>query len=147
MTYNVIPDAVHLKGSARWFTDEVGKTLREGVERVSKQIALAFGATAEVTFQQTCIATINEPAGDGVDTHGRGSCRGSQCRALSGQAIDGRRRLFVQCFSKRPAATLSSAPEKSPQVPPLHNPRYDFNDRILPIGAAYWATLVEQSLR
>ena len=28
----------------------------------------------------------------------------------------------------------------------LHNPRYDFNDEILPLGASYWATLVEQVL-
>ena len=29
----------------------------------------------------------------------------------------------------------------------LHNPRYDFNDAILPIGASYWARLVEHVLR
>jgi hippurate hydrolase len=28
----------------------------------------------------------------------------------------------------------------------VHNPRYDFNDAILPLGASYWATLVEQEL-
>jgi hippurate hydrolase len=28
----------------------------------------------------------------------------------------------------------------------LHNPRYDFNDEVLPIGASYWATLVEHVL-
>ena len=28
----------------------------------------------------------------------------------------------------------------------LHNPGYDFNDEILPIGASYWATLVEREL-
>jgi hippurate hydrolase len=28
----------------------------------------------------------------------------------------------------------------------VHNPGYDFNDEILPIGASYWATLVEQQL-
>jgi hippurate hydrolase len=28
----------------------------------------------------------------------------------------------------------------------LHNPAYDFNDEILPIGASYWARLVERSL-
>ncbi len=28
----------------------------------------------------------------------------------------------------------------------LHNPHYDFNDEILPIGAAYWARLVENSV-
>lgn len=28
----------------------------------------------------------------------------------------------------------------------LHNPNYDFNDDILPVGAAYWAKLVETEL-
>ncbi len=28
----------------------------------------------------------------------------------------------------------------------LHNPAYDFNDEILPIGASYWARLIERSL-
>ena len=29
---------------------------------------------------------------------------------------------------------------------PLHHPRYDFNDALLPIGASYFAALVEQEL-
>ena len=28
----------------------------------------------------------------------------------------------------------------------LHNTRYDFNDEILPIGASYWAKLVESEM-
>jgi hippurate hydrolase len=28
----------------------------------------------------------------------------------------------------------------------VHNPNYDFNDEILPIGASYWVKLVEQEL-
>jgi len=28
----------------------------------------------------------------------------------------------------------------------LHNPHYDFNDAILPIGAAYWIKLTETLL-
>jgi metal-dependent amidase/aminoacylase/carboxypeptidase family protein len=28
----------------------------------------------------------------------------------------------------------------------VHNPRYDFNDEILPIGASYWARLAELAL-
>jgi len=28
----------------------------------------------------------------------------------------------------------------------IHNPGYDFNDEILPLGASYWATLTEQVL-
>jgi hippurate hydrolase len=29
---------------------------------------------------------------------------------------------------------------------PVHHPKYDFIDEILPVGASYWATLVEQIL-
>ena len=28
----------------------------------------------------------------------------------------------------------------------LHSPHFDFNDEILPIGASYWARLVEETL-
>jgi hippurate hydrolase len=35
---------------------------------------------------------------------------------------------------------------RGPDDPQVHHPRYDFNDGILPIGASYWATLVEQLL-
>ena len=29
----------------------------------------------------------------------------------------------------------------------LHNPHYDFNDDIIPLGASYWVGLVEQELK
>ena len=35
---------------------------------------------------------------------------------------------------------------RGPDDPQLHDPHYDFNDAILPTGASYWATLVEQLL-
>jgi len=28
----------------------------------------------------------------------------------------------------------------------LHNPRYDFNDAVLPLGVAYWVALVKRML-
>jgi hippurate hydrolase len=28
----------------------------------------------------------------------------------------------------------------------LHNPHYDFNDAILPLGASYWVRLTESAL-
>ena len=32
------------------------------------------------------------------------------------------------------------------ETPNLHNPRYDFNDEVLAIGASYWVRLAEQEL-
>jgi hippurate hydrolase len=145
-TYNVIPDVVHLKGSARWFTDEVGRTLRESVERVSKQVAAAFGAVAEVTFKQICVATIN-------DSQSTALARAA-AEAVAGQA--GVHYLerpsmgaedFSSLLTRKPGNYIILGAGGNLQDPQLHNPSYDFNDRVLPIGAAYWATLAEQALR
>ena len=35
---------------------------------------------------------------------------------------------------------------RGPDTPNVHNPRYDFDDAALPIGASYWMTLAEQQL-
>ena len=143
--YNVIPDAVHLKGSARWFTDEVGKTLREGVERVSRQVANAFGATAEVSFQQTCIATINEPRATALTRTAAEAVVGQAAvHYLEKPSIGAED--FSSMLNRKAGSYIILGVGEGSQAPQLHNPRYDFNDRILPIGAAYWATLVEQVL-
>jgi hippurate hydrolase len=143
--HNVIPDAVHLKGSARWFTDEVGEALREGVERVSKNVAGAFGATAEIRFQQTCIATINEP-------------RATTLTRAAAEAVAGPAAVhhlekpsmgaedFSSMLKHKAGSYIILGAGGDARVPQLHNPRYDFNDGILPVGAAYWATLAEQAL-
>jgi hippurate hydrolase len=144
-TYNVIPDAVHLKGSARWFTDEVGKTLREGVERVSKNIAAAFGATADVRFQQTCVATVNEPQATAVTRAAAESVVGGDAVHYLEKPSMGAED-FSSMLSHKAGSYIILGAGEGADVPQLHNPRYDFNDRILPIGAAYWVELAKQSL-
>jgi hippurate hydrolase len=142
--YNVIPDAVRLKGSARWFTDEVGKTLREGIERVSKNVAAAFGATAEVRFQQTCIATINEPQATALTQAAAESVVGESAVHYLEKPSMGAEDFSSMLASKPGSYIILGAGDGD--VPQLHNPRYDFNDRILPIGAAYWVALAQQAL-
>ena len=144
--YNVIPDAVHLTGTTRWFTDEVGKTLREGIERVSTQVAAALGATAEVAFHQTCGATINEPGATALTRAAAEAVVGRATVHHLAEPSMGAEDFSCMLLSKAGSYIILGAGGEA-QAPQLHNPHYDFNDRILPIGAAYWAMLVEQSLR
>ena len=44
------------------------------------------------------------------------------------------------------AACICIGAGETANDPPLHNPYYDFNDAILPLGAAYWVELVKQQL-
>ena len=47
---------------------------------------------------------------------------------------------------KRPGAYIAIGAGETDDDPPVHNPYYDFNDAILPLGAAYWVALVKQQL-
>lgn len=144
--HNVIPDAVHLKGSVRWFTDEVGKTLQDGIRRVSTDVASAFGAKAEVSFRQSCIATINEPEATAVTRAAAETVVGtSSVHHLEVPSMGAED--FASMLMRKPGSYIILGAGADARVPQLHNPRYDFNDDILPVGAAYWAALAQQALR
>jgi hippurate hydrolase len=52
---------------------------------------------------------------------------------------------FAFMLQKRPGSYVWLGSGES--HPNLHSPQYDFNDEILPIGASYWARLVEETLK
>jgi hippurate hydrolase len=53
---------------------------------------------------------------------------------------------FAYMLQQRPGcyAWLGNGPVDNGRI--LHNPRYDFNDDLLPIGVSYWAELVERAM-
>lgn len=53
---------------------------------------------------------------------------------------------FAFMLQRVPGAYIGIGTGRGPDTPPVHNPRYDFNDDALPLGAAYWKALVEQEL-
>jgi amidohydrolase/hippurate hydrolase len=53
---------------------------------------------------------------------------------------------FAFMLQKRPGAYIGIGAGEGPNDPNVHNPYYDFNDAILPLGAAYWVALVKQQL-
>jgi hippurate hydrolase len=53
---------------------------------------------------------------------------------------------FAFMLNAKQGAYLMLGSGRGGDTPLLHHPQYDFNDEILPIGASWWATLVEQQL-
>jgi hippurate hydrolase len=145
-TYNVIPQQVRMLGTARWFAPEVGDLLERRFGELVTGIAASFGATATARFDRAYPATVNEPAS-------------TQLARAAAEAVAGAGRVahmpkptmgaedFAYMLEKRDGAYLMLGGGKGPEDAPVHHPRYDFNDEILPIGASWWATLVEQQLR
>ena len=53
---------------------------------------------------------------------------------------------FAYMLNAKQGAYLMLGTARSRDEAPLHHPKYDFNDEMLPVGASWWATLAEQLL-
>ena len=49
-------------------------------------------------------------------------------------------------LNAKDGAYLMLGAGRTPEDPQVHHPRYDFNDAVLPLGASWWATMVERQL-
>ena len=141
---NVLPGQAVLKGDVRARLPED----RDAVERFMKQIvdgvALTHGVTATMSFNTEFIETIN--AAGPVDAVVR-AARSARLVAIG----DRQPMSFSEDFAHFTAAVpgcflLLGNGETGPHGQPLHAADYDFNDALLPIGAAFWAELVRDRL-
>ena len=53
---------------------------------------------------------------------------------------------FAFMLQAKPGCYVWLGAGRGPDTPNIHNPQYDFNDDVLPIGASYWVALAEQQL-
>ncbi len=143
--YNILPERVVMKGTARWYRPQVGDQIEAGLLRLVKGIAESFGASAEVRFFRHAPATVNDIEATRLATDAAkvvaGSDRVVEMRAPTMGGED-----FAFMLNAKQGAYLMLGGARGDSDPLLHHPKYDFNDEILPIGASWWATLVEQQL-
>jgi hippurate hydrolase len=144
-TWNVIPEEVRLRGTTRYFLPAVGLVVEDGVRRIAAGVASAFGATAAVDYQHRYPATVNEPAATAIAARVAAEVVGRE-RAVSDVPPSMASEDFAFMLQARPGCYvwLGNGPAENGRN--LHSPRYDFNDEILPVGAAYWVRLVETIL-
>jgi hippurate hydrolase len=143
--FNVIPPDVTMRGTARWFSPKVGDLLESAVGRVVRCTAEAFGAQADLTFERTYPALINEEASTALAKAAAEAVVGeARVVPMTQPTMGGEDFSFM--LEKRPGNYIMLGAGRTGNDPQVHNPDYDFNDDLLPIGASYWATLVEQLL-
>ncbi|MDR3529645.1 MAG: amidohydrolase, partial [Rhodopila sp.] len=58
--YNILPERVTMKGTARWYNPKVGEKIETGLRRLVEGIAASFGARADVNFFRHAPATVND---------------------------------------------------------------------------------------
>jgi hippurate hydrolase len=143
--FNVIPDFVKLIGTVRSFRPETRDLAEVRIREIVSGIAKAMGGSAEIEYKRGYPSTINTE-------------REAIFAAKVGERIFGKNNVFTDAeptmggedFSymllARPGAYVFLGQGGGPNNCFLHNPGYDFNDEVIPLGAGYLAALVEESL-
>lgn len=141
---NVLPGHVWLKGDVRARLPEDRKDIERFMHQIVDGVATTHGITAGMKFNTEFIETINSeiPVKAVVDAANNiGLDVDGECMPMS----------FSEDFAHFCAAVpgcflLLGNGQSGAHGQPLHAADYDFNDAILPIGAAFWAQLVRDRL-
>ena len=140
--YNVIPNRATIRGTARAFRHETMDLIETNMRRVAEHVAAGFGATASVEFRRLFAPLINDPAETDAIAEAASALVGAEhVDRDGGQTMASEDFSFM--LEECPGAYIRIGNGDSA---PVHNPRYDFNDEIIPLGAALFATLVERKL-
>ncbi|MDP2035262.1 MAG: M20 aminoacylase family protein [Polaromonas sp.] len=145
--FSVVPGKASLVGTVRTFSPDVQDMVERRLSELCSAVALGFGASASVHYERIYPATINsyDEAVFAADVAESlvGADHVVRDMAPSMGAED-----FSFMLQVKPGAYLriGQGAENGVGSCFLHNSRYDFNDDILPLGAALHAGLVEQSM-
>lgn len=143
--YNILPEQVHLAGTIRAFSTATREQAEEEVRKIVEGVAATFGMQSRFEIQYGYPATVNSHA------------EAELCRTVA-ESLVGSGHVRTDLPPSMGAEDFSFMLQAKPGCYVwlgngigeggcmLHNPRYDFNDDVLPVGAAYWCRLVETVL-
>lgn len=143
--YNVIPQTARLSGTVRTFTHEVMILVEERMRLIAGNTAAAFGASAEVDFRNIFAPTINDKteaeyaAGICVDLVGNDKVMRDPPLIMASED-------FSYMLEQVPGCYINIGNGGDEGSCEVHNPAYDFNDDALPLGASFFARLIEDRL-
>jgi amidohydrolase len=145
-TWNVLPEEVVLRGTTRSFKLEVQAAIEASMRRVAEGVAAAMGASSALRYERRYPPTVNSPAETEIAAAAAAEVVGETNVDRSLAPTMGSED-FAFMLQAKPGAYIFIGNGAGEKAVSLHNPHYDFNDEILPIGASYWARLVERVLK
>ena len=149
---NVVPDACELQGTVRTFSLELIDLIEQRMRAIAEHTCAAFGAQCEFEFRRNYPPTINHPAETDFARRVLGQVVGP------GNVHEYEPTMGSEDFSfflqEKPGCYFvigngdGSHREGGHGLGPcmLHNPSYDFNDELIPLGATAWVRLAEEWL-
>ena len=149
---NVIPDSCELQGTVRTFTLDVLDMIEKRMREVASNTAAAYGATCEFEFDRNYPPTINSAAEADFCRSVMESMVGAD-NVLPQEPTMGAEDFSYMLLAKPGAYVFIANGEGEHRAMGhgagpcmLHNPSYDFNDELIPLGVSYWVRLTEKWL-
>ena len=137
--YNVIPETAYLGGTIRTFDPDVRELIAQRMESLAHSIAEGFGAEASVRVEPRFSALRNDDLLAEAAMQIAADTVGPTMAAYDELPKTGSED-FADMLAIVPGAYLLIGQGDGPA---LHNPRYDFNDEAIPIGASLLARIAE----
>ena len=146
---NVVPDSCELQGTVRTFTLEVLDLIERRMRQVAEHVCAAHDAQCDFEFVRNYPPTINHPQEAAFAREVMASIVGAD-NVLPQEPTMGaedfafmlQARPGAYCFiANGDGAHRELGHGEGPCM--LHNPSYDFNDDLIPLGATYWVRLAE----
>ncbi len=151
---NVIPDEASLIGTVRGFTTSVVDLLENRMRAIAEHTAAAFDASVEFSFKRNYPPLINHARETAFAVDVMRSIVGDERVDAQVEPTMGAED-FAFMLQAKPGCYVflgngdGEHRDMGHGLGPcnLHNPSYDFNDDLLPIGATYWVRLAEAYLK
>jgi hippurate hydrolase len=140
---NVIPESASLGLSVRSFTPEVRERLQQRITDLVTHHVQGYGGSAEIDYQRGYPVVVNTPAETEFARMVAEELVGPERTVAPFGPVTGSED-FAYYLQHRPGCFLRLGNGET--APMLHNAAYDFDDRNLSVGAAYWTRLVERYL-
>jgi amidohydrolase len=150
--YNVVPDRAILRGTVRTFTVAVLDLIEKRFREIVEQLPKAFGATAQLRFHRNYPPTVNHSK---ETEFARSVMRDlvGEAQTLEFEPTMGGEDFSFMLLAKPGCYNIIGNGGGDHRTHghglgpcSLHNPSYDFNDEVIPLGASYWVRLTEKFL-
>ena len=141
-TDNVIPETAFLNGTVRTFDLSVQEMVINRMEKIISGFSISFEVDAKFNYEKGYPPTINHEEKTNFAIEVAKEVCGSD-KVLTSVGKEMGAEDFSYMLQKRPGAYLFMGIGEGAG---LHNPNYDFNDAAAPVGASFFACLIEKAL-
>ncbi len=144
---NVMPAELTVTGTSRSYVPKVRDLLERRIGELAHGLAASYGCTADVAYQRGAPALVNHGEQTGIAVAAATALVGAGAVNPNAAPVTGGED-FALMLEARPGAFMFIGGGNGPDGTSanLHTPHFDFNDEIIPLGVAYWVSVVEQEL-